>query len=214
MAEEVIPIKSTTQLFTEVEDIDRDVIMYTDGSCVMVLQTSAVNFGLLSQKEQESIMLAYAGLLNSLSFPIQLLIRTQHKDITSYLQILEDKERTQTNPKLQQSIHSYRQFIAATVKEKDVLDKKFYVIIPFASIELGLTPNSFIGPKRLGLPQPKERIYERAITVLAPKRDHIIRIMHRVGLKATQLTTQQLLGLLFSCYNPEATVPVQMKPQS
>ena len=72
-------------------------------------------------------MYAYAGLLNSLSFPIQVLIRSQHKDISSYLKLLEIQEAKQKNPRLAKSINDYRAFVAATVKEKDVLDKNLYL---------------------------------------------------------------------------------------
>jgi hypothetical protein len=188
MTQQIIPIRSSTQKFTEIVDVDNDIIMFSDGSCAMVIATTAVNFGLLSEKEQEAIIYAYAGLLNSLSFPIQILIRTQHKDIGSYLELLKAQETKETNPKLKSTISSYRAFVEKTVKEKDVLDKKFYFIIPFSYIELGTSTKVLFGGKRGSLPYPKEHIYERAITVLTPKKDHIIRLLTRLGLRSWQLT--------------------------
>jgi hypothetical protein len=207
MAQTIIPIRSSTQKFTEVETIDHDIVMFVDGSCCMVVTTTATNFGLLSQKEQDSIILSYAGLLNSLSFPIQLIVRTQHKDVTSYLRLLEDQERKQTNPKLSKNIHGYRLFVAATVKEKDVLDKKFYIVIPFSSLELGASTNVLFGNKKSGLPYDKSYIYERALTILSPKRDQMIRLLNRLGLQAHQLTSEQLIGLFFLSYNPNVPPP-------
>jgi hypothetical protein len=163
---------------------------------------SAVNFGLLSEKEQEALIYAYAGLLNSLSFPVQILIRSQHKDISAYLDALKDKEEKQKNPKLAASIASYRKFIAETVKEKEVLDKKFYIVIPFSNLELGAAPSVLFGNKSRGLPYKKEYIVEKALTVLLPKKDHIVRLLGRLGLKAKQLTNDQLIQLFFSVYNP------------
>ncbi len=207
MTQKIIPIRSTTQLFIEIETIDRDIVIYQDGSASLVISTTAVNFGLLSEREQDSIIAAYAGLLNSLSFPIEVLIRTQHKDVTAYLRLLEDQERKQKNPKLQKSIHDYRLFVAATVKEKDVLDKKFYIIIPFSSLELGATPGVLFGNKKRGLPYPLSFIFERALTVLNPKRDHILRLLSRVGLNASQLTNEQLVKLFFTAYNAGIPAP-------
>src|SRR3972149_7417374 len=119
MKEPIVPIRSSTQRFTEIETIDHDIILFSDGSCSMVIGATAVNFGLLSEKEQDAIIYAYAGLLNSLSFPIQILIQTKHKDISAYLKLLEEQEGRQRNPKLTQSIHGYRLFIASMVKGKD-----------------------------------------------------------------------------------------------
>jgi hypothetical protein len=214
MAKQIIPIRSSTQKFTEIADIDNDIVMFSDGSCAMIITTTAVNFGLLSDKEQEAIIYAYAGLLNSLSFPIQILIRTQHKDIGSYLELLKTQERKETNPKLKTSIASYRAFVEKTVKEKDVLDKKFYFVIPFSYIELGVSTKILFGGKRGALPYPKERIYERALTVLTPKKDHIIRLLTRLGLRSSQLTNDQLTRLFFTVYNHGSPLPQTIEPAS
>ncbi|MCX6792069.1 MAG: hypothetical protein NT149_03465 [Candidatus Gottesmanbacteria bacterium] len=207
MPDPIVPIRSSTQLFTEIETIDHDVVMYTDGSCAMVVSATAVNFGLLSEKEQDAIIYAYAGLLNSLSFPIEILIRTQHKDVTAYLATLEDREKIQKNPKLAAAMHGYRLFVAATVKEKDVLDKKFYIIVPFSYLELGVNANVLLGgSKKRGLPYPRPYIFERAMTVLSPKGDQIIRLLNRIGLAAKQLTNEQLVRLFYEIYNQGAPV--------
>lgn len=207
MTDDIIPIKSTTQIFTEIEAIEQNIIVYVDGSCSLVISASAVNFGLLSEREQDAIISAYAGLLNSLSFPIELLVRTQHKDVTAYLHLLEDQERKQKNPKLAKSIHDYRIFVAATVKEKDVLDKKFYIVVPFSSLELGASASVFLGNKKRGLPYPKPYIFEKALAALHPKRDHVIRLLNRLGLHARQLTNEQLVKLLFITYNAGVPAP-------
>jgi hypothetical protein len=205
MPDTIVPIRSSTQLFTEIETIDHDIIMYTDGSCSMVVSATAVNFGLLSEKEQDAIIYSYAGLLNSLSFPIEILIRTQHKDVTAYLRTLEDREKIQKNPKLAAAMHTYRLFVAATVKEKDVLDKKFYIIVPFSYLELGVSANVlFGGSKKRGLPYPRPYIFERALNVLTPKGDQIIRLLNRIGLQAKQLTNGQLIRLFYEIYNQGA----------
>lgn len=207
MADTIVPIKSTTQLFTEIESIENNIMLYSDGSCSLVISASAVNFGLLSESEQDAIISSYAGLLNSLSFPIELLIRTQHKDVTAYLRLLEEQERKQTNPKLAKSIHDYRLFVAATVKEKDVLDKKFFIVIPFSSLELGASASVFFGNKKRGLPYQKQYIFEKALAALNPKRDHVVRLLNRLGLQAHQLNNEQLARLMFVTYNAGVPAP-------
>jgi len=208
MSEQITPIRSTTQRFTEIVDIQNDIVLFSDGSSAAILTVSAVNFSLLSQQEQEAMIYAYAGVLNSLSFPIQLIIRSQHKDIRAYLKLLEDQEAVQKNPKLQKSIHGYRNFIAATVKEKEVLDKKFYLVIPFSALELGVSPSVFFGNKKKGLPYKKSHIYERALAILTPKIDNLTRLLAKVGLRAKQLNGEQIAQLYFSFYNPDISPPL------
>ena len=211
MAEPIVPIRASTQLFTEIEDIDRDLVMFRDGSVSLVIATTAVNFGLLSEKEQDAIIFSYAGFLNSLSFPIQILIQTKHKDISAYLKLLEEQEARMKNPKLIKSIHGYRLFVASMVKEKEVLDKKFYIVLPFSTLDLGVSTSVLFSPKKSGLPYDKEYIFEHAQTYLLPKRDHIIRLLARVGLHATQLTNEGLIKLFFGMYNPGSPAPDMSK---
>jgi len=207
MPPKIVPIRSSTQAFTEIEAIDQNIVMFSNGSCALVISASAVNFGLLSEKEQDVLIAAYAGLLNSLSFPIELLIRTQHKDVTAYLRLLEDQEHKQKNPRLAKSIHDYRSFVASTVKEKNVLDKNFYIVIPFSNVELGMSTSLLFPNKKKGLPYPKQYIFERALIVLNPKRDHLTRLLNRVGLAAHQLTSDQLVKLFFASYNADVPPP-------
>lgn len=207
MKEPITPIRATTQAFTEIEDIDRDIVLFKNGSAALIIATSAVNFGLLSEKEQDAIIYSYAGFLNSLSFPIQILIQTKHKDISAYLKLLDDQENRQKNPKLTKSIHGYRLFVASMVREKEVLDKKFYIVIPFSSVELGVSSSLLFSPKKGGLPYEKSYILDHAQTYLLPKRDHIIRLLARVGLRATPLSNEGLIKLFFSMYNPGGQAP-------
>ncbi len=204
MPNDITPIRASTQEFAEIEDIRDSLVLLAEGSCVLIVETTAVNFGLLSEKEQEALIYAYSGLLNSLSFPIQIYLRSKHKDISGYLKKLEIAEHAQTNPTQASRIKRYREFVATTVKERNVLDKKFYIVIPFSVLELGPTNvKSLVAKKRL--PYPKEYILSRAKTVLTPKRDHVLRQLNRLGLKGQHLSTQKLIELFHDIYNQEAS---------
>lgn len=133
-----VAIRGSTQEYLEIADIRDDLVLLKDGSVALVIRVSAVNFGLLSEKEQEAIIFAYAGLINSLNFSIQIVIRSQRKDISHYVSLLSDEEKKQTNALLKSQIGAYRRFVLETVKENNVLDKKFYVVVPFSSLELGV----------------------------------------------------------------------------
>lgn len=181
---------STTQQHLAIKDIYDDILLLKGGGGAMVLQVSAVNFGLLSDREQVAIIGSFAQMLNSLSFSIQIVIHSERLNINSYLELLDKAQKLQTNQLLSQMIIQYRQFIQATIKDNEVLDKKFYVVIPLFSLELGLTAS-------------KENLKQKVKTVLLPRRDQVIRQLARVGLKTTQLTNKELVLLFFSIYNGE-----------
>lgn len=179
---------ATTQQHLLISDIKDDIIILKQGGGALVLQVSAVNFGLLSEREQIAIIATFAQMLNSLSFSIQIFVYSEHLNISSYLALLDKAQKAQTNPLLSRMIKNYRQFIQTTIKENEVLDKKFYLIIPLYSLELGLTAS-------------KTNLEQKIKTVLLPRRDQIIRQLNRVGLKATQLDNQKLIELFYDIYN-------------
>lgn len=197
------PIRGTTQEFTEIADIRDDLILLNDGSCCLIVETTATNFGLLSEKEQEAMIFAYAGLLNSLTFPLQIVIRSRRKDISSYLKLLDVAREKQQKEELKQEINRYKDFITKTVGANNVLDKKFYLVIPFSAMELGVKSAAGALARKKGLPFSKDYILERAKTALLPKRDHLVRLINRLGLKGQQLSNQKLIELFHNIYNPE-----------
>jgi len=195
----------TTQDHIDIEDVLNDLVVLKDGSVCCILEVSAVNFGLLSEKEQDATIYAYAQLLNSLTFSIQIVIVSRRKDISDYVKLLDAQLAKSPSPEIQGQLIKYRDFVRAIVRQGNVLDKKFYISIPFSSLELGLGSSlKVLGNRKTPkLNIPKEDIADRAATNLAPKRDHLMRLMARIGLKARQLTSQEILQLFFDIYNPD-----------
>lgn len=202
-----ITVRASTQEHLSIEDIRDNLVILKDGSCSLILSVSAVNFDLLSEREQDAIIFAYGALLNSLTFSIQLFIHSQRKDITSYLKLLEHQEiRKAGNPLLKNLIESYRKFVGEMVKKNNVLDKKFYVVIPFSSLEMGVAPNlTALFQKNKGLPFAIDYVLEKAKISLYPKRDHLIRLFARIGLSVKQLENKDLIKLFYEIYNGEAS---------
>ena len=179
---------NTTQQHLLISEIKDDILILKNGGGALVLQVSAVNFGLLSDREQIAIISSFAQMLNSLNFSIQIVIYSERLNINSYLNLLDKAKQAQLNPLMANMMASYKQFIQTTIKENDVLDKKFYIIIPLFSLELGVTAS-------------KTSLEQKIETVLLPRQDQIIRQLSRIGLRATQVTDQKLVELFFDIYN-------------
>ena len=206
-----IAIRGSTQDHLPIEDIVDGMVVLKDGSCVAILQVSSVNFDLLSEREQGALIFAYGGILNSLNFPIQIVVYSNTKDVTVYLGNLKAAEDKQENPKLKERISHYRKFIEETIKKNDVLSKAFYIVIPFSILELGIKAMSsqakglpsFTKKEVKDLPFPKSYILEKAKASLEPKKDHISRLFSRLGLDIRQLTTKELIELFYRIYNED-----------
>ena len=192
------PVKASTQSFIEIEEIKDDVVLMKDFSAAAVIEVGAVNFWLLSTEEQSSMIYAYSELLNSLSFPIQILILSKKIDVSTYLDYLEDKINKQTADILKKRMVGYREFIKSVIKINTVLEKRFFFVVPFSPLEMGI---SGANPGSLN----KEYVFTRAKTALYPKRDNLLRLITKIGLKGTILQRQELTELYYNLYNPSAT---------
>ncbi len=182
------PVTGSTQEHIPIKAIHDDLVILNDGSAALVLQTGAVNFDLLSENEQLAIISSFAAMLNSLSFSIQIVIRSKRLDITHYIESIKKMEDAQTNPLLKEMTKKYRVFVETLTSENEVLDKQFYLVISVSYLEIGLVNNI-------------EKDLQKAITLLTPRRDHIIKQLARIGLKATQLDNQKLIRLFYDFYN-------------
>jgi hypothetical protein len=198
------PIASTTQSHLPIADITNDIVIYKDGGAALVMESTSLNFSLLSEKEQEAVIAAYAAMINSLSFSIQIMVRTQRKDISSYIAFIDEQAKKLTHPLLQKLMSEYRGFIMDSVKKKNVLGKSFYVVLYFSPLELGVRKSVAVVAKTTNtLPYSKSYIIKKTKLTLYSRRDHLIRQAGRLGIKFRQLTTAELINLFYSIYNPE-----------
>lgn len=187
------PIKGSTQDFVEIEDLVDDVVLLKGNAAVTIIEIGAVNFYLLSSEEQSSIIYSYSNLLNSLSFPVQIVILSKKMDVSNYLEYVQTKMQQQKNPLLQKTLQSYQEFIRSTVKKNSVLEKRFFFTIPFNPLEMGAS-----GMQKLS----KEYVVSRAKTSLYPKRDHLLRLLAKIGLRAEVAQKQSVVELFYNIYNP------------
>ncbi len=211
-----IGIIGTTQDQIPIKTIRDNLVVLKDLSVVMILWVGAINFDLLSEEEQEAVIFAYSGLLNSLSFPIQIYIHSQKKDLSLYLNYLDERQKQLKTKIIRERLEGYRRFIQQLVKDKNVLDKKFYLAIPYKTVifkpptsEFNLFSLFQKDKKKTPPPQPEislDTLVSKAKNSLEPKRDHLIRQLARIGLPARQLTDQELVRLFYSIYNPNQPV--------
>lgn len=192
----------STQQNLPIEDIKDNLVFLKSGSVVQVIETSAVNFGLLFETEQIGIIDSFAGFLNSLSFPIQIVIRSQKLDVSSYLGVIDKAIVAQQNPLIKNLSLKYRQFVAELIRNNEVLDKKFCVVISASYLELGIIKSNMVDRS------------QKALTLLKPKTDHVIRQLSRIGLKAKILETPELVRLYYDFYNSEDLADAPPPPKS
>ena len=106
-------------------------IIMKDGSSRMVLRVHALNFNLKSTEEQDAILMSYQRFLNSLNFPIQLIVRSLKVDIEAYINRLKNIAIKQTNQLLQEQTYKYIDFLVNLIDLAQIMKKEFYIVVPF-----------------------------------------------------------------------------------
>lgn len=182
-------IKDTTQRFIEISDIFDNVVLMTSGNACLIIEVEATNFSLLSKEEQDIKIFSYSSLLNSLSFSIQIFIRSKKIDITSYLRLLDDQAANNQEPLIKNQIKHYRDFVQDLVKVNTVLDKKFYIVIPYSGLESGISGirgNNFAATAKSNLSSKAESLHAQ---------------LKRMNLSAKTLQKEDLVKLFHEIYN-------------
>jgi len=179
-------MKATTQKFIEIEGVLDDVLILSGRRACLVLEVTAANFALMNKEEQDGKIASYASLLNSLSFPIQIVIRSKKLDISNYLKLLETKENESLNLPLKERIKEYRAFIADLVKVNTVLDKKFYIVAPYTFLE-----------------KPGADFIASAKSSLRSKAESLKSQLTRLNIPSKTLKQEELIKLFYELYNED-----------
>lgn len=194
--------KASTQHFTEILDIQEDIVLLSGGDACIIIELQAVNFALLSGEEQDAKVFGYAALLNSLSFPVQILMRSKKIDIVPYINSLSDASAKTTNTKLADSISKYKEFVQQLVTTAVVLDKKFYMVIAYSFLEEGVGSITRIGHNT---PSDKNDFFIRAKASLHTKAESLLSQIDRMAIRAKILEKDALINLFHDIFNEEGS---------
>jgi len=199
---------SSIQDKIEIEDIKDGVVILKDGGLRAVLMTSSINFALKSTDEQDALTYHFREFLNSLDFPVQILVTSRKFDISGYLELLEQKQREQENELMRIQASEYIDFIKGLTELTNIVTESFYIVIPFAQIEAKqLTPLEKLsvttGFKKTSISEQKKS-FEEMKTQLWQRINYVLSGLEGFGVRGTALNDEELIELFYHLYNPEA----------
>ncbi|EKD56032.1 MAG: hypothetical protein ACD_58C00316G0005 [uncultured bacterium] len=196
---------SATQDHINIAEIRDGIVITRDGSFRMVLLATSINFALKSEQEQNALIGQYQGFLNSLNFPLQIVMQSRKLDLTSYLKSLEERIKKEDNELIKIQIADYVQFIRRLINVANIMDKRFYIVVPLdppnikkrglfdkvlnptSQLEVKISPTEF--------KSFSQEIKERVGVIMSG--------LSSLGVRVAPLNTQQVIELFYSVYNPE-----------
>jgi len=203
-----------TQNYLDIAEIKEDVVILKDGTLRSVLLVSSINFALKNVDEQNAIVQAYMGFLNSIDFPIQVVIQSRRMNIDDYVSRLKAAEKDQQNDLLRNQIADYREYVRQLVELGEIMQKRFYVVVPldpavssetenfkkkrgfYNRVQELLTPSMAIRLSEKRFKEKREQLMLRVNTVVSG--------LSAMSLSAVPLDTQSLIECYYTVYNPES----------
>jgi hypothetical protein len=178
----------------EIKEVKDGVLVLPNQEYRMVIETSSVNLELKSEDEQDVLIDSYQNFLNSLSIPLQILIRVREVDIDSYLEKIQTEKTHEKEKVYKLQIDNYTEFVGKLVSGNKILQRRFYVIIPYKNLD-HTKDFSVI----------KEHIHLQ--------RDIVVRALEKLGMKTNVLDSLEILDLFYGFYNPSQVKTQELKNQ-
>lgn len=205
---------NTTQNTLLISELRDQMVIMNDGSFRAVVACQSINFDLMSEREREGVEYSYQSFLNSLYFPIQIFIRSQRVDIGPYIERLARIRREQDNMLLGVLMDDYINFIAALSQETNIMDKDFYIVVPYypsgdVNAVMANSRNFFsaiMKPEKQQHIRIDETLYGKAKDEIANRVNAVLSGLFQIGVRGVQLDTKQLAELYYNVYNPDTAV--------
>jgi len=200
----------STQRFLPFSEVKDNLLILKNWWIRAVLKASSVNFNLKSETEQNSLIIAYQGFLNSLNFPIQIVIRSKKLDIDNYIHSIENIATRHENRLLQEQTMEYASYIKKLVEYANIMEKQFYVIVPVDWISnekkwfLDFVQDVFWSwSESASDVRIRLKKFEKLKKKIKPRIDAISTGLESIWIEVNQLPTTEIIKLFYQIYNPD-----------
>ncbi len=176
-------IKGSARTQIGIKEVRDNILVLSDNSYRSILSTTSLNFELQSDEEQDILIEIFQSFLNSLTVPLQILIRVRELDIERYLENIQSSRSGETQIVYKEQLEDYGKFIRKLISGNKILSRKFYIVIPYDNKSVN---EFYLAKEQLMLEQ-----------------EIIIKGLEKIGMSARQLTGLEVLDLFYSFYRPE-----------
>ncbi len=205
--------QSTLQ-FVDIADIRDNVLILQNGSLRLILEVSAINFELRSEEEQSAILQNFQSFLNSVDFPIQIVMNSRRFDIDQYLKTIETTTASITNELLRVQALEYGKFVKELSTLANIMSKRFFVVVPFYVIEAPSKQGIFdsfrnvFKSKKVVAQIPDEK-FQAYRNQLLQRAELVYDGLLGMGLRARILEQNEIMNLFYSLYNPGVKTAIE-----
>jgi len=212
---------NSTQNTLQIAEIRDGIVIMNDGSFRSVIMVKSVNFDLMSPQEQEAVEYSYQSFLNSLYFPVQIFVRSQKVDLQPYIAKLAKIRGEHDNMLLAMLMGDYIEFMDQLSLQTNIMDKRFYVVIPYfphVDVQKAITQSKNFLTGLISLFDTKEQHVvineadlEKAKAELKNRVQAVLQGLMQCNIEGLPLDTKELIELYYDTYNPDTATRQQLK---
>lgn len=196
--------KGSAQSLIHIKQIKQGIVVLDDNSLRGIMMVSSINLALKSYDTQQAIINQFQNFLNSLDFSCQIITQTRRLNITGYIDKLKNLEAKQTKELLKLQTREYRKFIETLVSSGTIMNKTFYIVIPFYFTELPTSKGiSGILAKPPQISSLSEEMFNRGKNQLWQRMQFVSLGLSACGLTAAPLDTEEIIELYWAFYHPK-----------
>jgi type IV secretory pathway VirB4 component len=203
----------------DIKEIRENVVVLKDSSMRQIVMVGGVNFALKSETEQTIITQAYQTFLNTVEFPLQILVHSRKVNVDKYIESLLKRKSVEQSAILQNQIDEYTEFVKGFVAKNAIMEKTFLVVVPFYPLGSVLPGGSkgllsaipFLGggkkksdaDEAAKTKEETDRTFNENLGQLTQRVSQVVTGLLGIGLEATVLGNQELIELFYNFYNPQ-----------
>lgn len=167
----------------KIKEVKDNILVLPNNQYRTIIETSSINFELKSEAEQDVLIDSFQNFLNSLPCQLQIIVRVREIDVDHYLEDIAKKQNKEVETVYKKQMKNYGEFIQNLISGNKILSRRFYIVIPYTANDT----NDF------------ELIKEQLLL----NQDIVVKGIEKLGMKARQLKSLEILDLFYSFYNPK-----------
>jgi len=160
-----------------------------------IFEASPINFALKSPADQERLVQAYVSFLNSLKFPVEVLVRADTLRMDEYLAELKTREN-EIEASLRPSLGEYIEFIEQTATIRHLIRRRFYLLLSWRGTDTRTRP------LRRG-----EILWEEAERELIRRQELVEQGIRGLGVRLRQVDSEETFRLIYASLGGGQALP-------
>ncbi len=123
-------ISPAARKLMDIKTIRANSVFIKDGSVLGVVKVKPINFGVLSRDDQDTVIYGFLQFLNSINFPVQIVMRSVNLDLSDYLNALK-RRILQRDDKISLAYYEhFSEYMYEYIRANKINDRLFYIIVP------------------------------------------------------------------------------------